>query len=69
MIGEVKTANSYRKNALEEIKQYIQSQDKINNIIIGRGFNKFIRLNKIQQFFCQIRVRDLYQSFNVLRYK
>ena len=54
--GKVKSANTYRKEILNEIKQYIKSKSNINDTMIAGDFNQFISSNKIQVFFNQISI-------------
>ena len=48
MIGEIKNVTTCRKSVLQEIVQYMQSCENVNNIVISRDYNHFIRENEIQ---------------------
>ena len=47
MMGEMKNATTYRKSISQEILQYIQSCENVNDIVIRGDYNQFIGVNEI----------------------
>jgi len=55
--------SKYRKEILNQIKDFIQNNN-FNDIIISGDFNQNIASNEIQQFFSEIGVKDIHSTTN-----
>ena len=49
---------------MQQIKQYINQLEDIDNIVIAGDFNQNININEIRQFFLDIGVEDVYSRIN-----
>ena len=59
-----KTVSQYRKEVLKEIKQHIQNNQEITDIIIARDYNQDIKENEIRNFYNELGVRDIHSKVN-----
>ena len=59
-------ANSYRKEIFKSIIEYAKNNIQINNIIIGGDLNQDIASKEVQEFYSNLRVKDIHQSFNYI---
>ena len=64
MKGKVKSPIQYRKEVFEQIKQYINQNSEINNIILSSDINQDIALVEVQQFFTELKMQDIHYVFN-----
>ena len=61
--GNMKSSTQYRKEILQQIKNYIQT-NQFNDIIIAGDFNQNIASNEIKQFCMEIGVKDIHSMIN-----
>ena len=66
---KVKNVMKYHKELLTKIKEYIATQNYVNNILIAKDFNQFIGSNEIQGFYNEIRVQDIHHIINQVPFK
>jgi len=59
----MKSSTQYRKEILQQIKEYIQTK-QFNDIIIASNFNQNIASNEIKQFCTEIGVKDIHSTIN-----
>ena len=62
--GKVKGINEYRKEIFQQIKQYLENDNTINDIIIAGNFNQNINSNEIKKFFAEIGVENVHSRIN-----
>ena len=62
--GEAKSTTSYRKEIFNEIKEYLESNDDIDDILIAGDLNQNIASSEIQTFFREIGVQDSHSIYN-----
>jgi len=63
--GEIKSNNTYRKEILHQIKEYV-SKNNVNDIIIGGDFNQSITTKEIEKFYNDISVKDIHSTINFI---
>ena len=62
--GNAKSAQEIRKETLIQIKQYIQQNNDIDDIIIVGDLNENVNSNEIKKFFNEIGVEDIHSRIN-----
>ena len=61
---KIKSANVYRKQIFTKIKQYIQNQMDINDIILLGDLNQSIYSSEVKSFYNKLGLKDIYQWYN-----
>lgn len=56
----------YRKAVFKSIVNYVEVQNKVNNIVIGGNFNQDIVSLDIQEVYIKLGIKDIYQYFNYI---
>ena len=65
--GKVKSATEYRKEIFKQIKQHVNKQHDIDDLIIAGDLNQNINANEIKKFFSDIGVEDVHSVINNIR--
>ena len=55
-----------RKAVFKSIVNYVEVQNKVNNIVIGGNFNQDIVSLDIQEVYIKLGIKDIYQYFNYI---
>jgi len=62
--GKVEGPSEYRKSILKKIKQYLNDNNDISDIIITEDFNQNIMATEMKQFYAEIGVEDIHSRLN-----
>ena len=69
MRGKIISVTKYRKEILKDIIDYVKSMKEPVDVIIGGDYNQDIALTEVQQFFTELQLKDLHQTFNGIEVK
>ena len=62
--GKVRSPAEYRKEIFKQIKEYLNENEDINDVLLAGDLNQNIASNKIQAFFQEIGVQDVHSMYN-----